>query len=70
MPDTDKQKRITQRMEKAHAEGKPMDLDYEEVTGVIDVALQRSRDCVKAGEERIKGAIARLDAVLPAKVPT
>lgn len=36
-------KMLAARMDKAHDEGVCMDLDYEEVTGVIDVALERSR---------------------------
>lgn len=54
-------KMLAARMERAKAEGKPMDLDYDEVTGVIDVALEKSREITDAGIAKAREAIQKLD---------
>jgi hypothetical protein len=53
-------KMLAARMDKAHAEGAVMDLDYEEVTGVIDVALERSNARTDAAISTVRGMIAGL----------
>lgn len=52
---------LAARMERAHAEGVPMDLDYDEVTGVIDVALQRARAGREASIEKVRELVRKLD---------
>lgn len=42
------------RMDAAKAEHKPMDMEYDEVTGVIDVALERARAVREAGIRSVR----------------
>lgn len=53
---------LAARLERAKAEGKPVDLDYDEVTGVIDCALERGQ---KSTEKDV-GALRRLTAKINA----
>lgn len=48
------------RMEEAHANGVPMDLDYDEVTGVIDTALERAREGRDASVEKVRELVRKL----------
>lgn len=59
---------LARRMEKAHAEGKPLELDYDECTGVLDVALGKMRSTTDASIRQAREAIAQL-APPPPKVP-
>lgn len=42
------------RMDKAKAEHRPMDMEYDEVTGVIDVALERAKAAREAGIQSVR----------------
>lgn len=53
---------IAVRMDQARADNKPMDIDEDEVTGVIDVALERARAVTDAGIATVREAIRKLDA--------
>lgn len=51
------------RMEKAHAEGRPVEIGEDEVTSVIDLALQKVRETGEAGAQRIRDVAQRLDTI-------
>lgn len=53
------------RMREAHAAGKPMDLDYEEVTGVIEVVNAIGKETVEKGRAAVDALIRRLDSDMP-----
>lgn len=50
------------RMDEAKAEGRPMAMEYDEVTGVINVALARARANTDAAIDKVNDVIARLNA--------
>lgn len=56
---------LAARMQRAHEDKVPMDLDYEEVTGVIDVALEKSRAITNAGVEKVRELCRKLDSSMP-----
>lgn len=58
-------KMLAIRMEQAHADGREMDLDYDEVTGVIDCALERQRAKQDEGISAVRALIDRLNAQKP-----
>lgn len=53
---------LAARLERAKAEGKPVELDYDEVTGVIDCSLERGQ----ASTEKDVGALRKLIAKINA----
>lgn len=65
-------KMLAARMDRAHAEGKPLELDYDEVTGVIDCALERGQENTEKGVSALQKLIAKINATpaLPAKPAT
>lgn len=59
---------LAARMDKAHAEGKPLELEYDEVTGVIDCALERGDENTTKGVSAVQKLIAKINAT-PALPP-
>lgn len=55
------------RIEKAHAEGKPIEMADDEVTGVIDIALQKVRVTADVGAQKMRELARAIDCVDPTK---
>lgn len=57
------------RMRAAHEQGKKMDIDPDEVTGVIDVANQIAAEATQKGTQAVKDLIAKLNSSVPPPKP-
>jgi hypothetical protein len=56
-------KMLAAKLEKAKAEGTPIDLVYEDVTGVLDVTLQRAQACADEGVAQVRKLVKKMDSI-------
>ncbi len=60
---------LRQRMHAAYESGKPMHVEPDEVTGVLDIALGQMRETADKGIERVRELVRRLDSSSPPPPP-